>query len=380
MTDNIKDMSEDTLRYNLTIKAREWARETYTRKDTIKEKEKAVVELVRDPTFINYVAKLISSKPEIKTTVQTNMSRHVPVADIDYDSYLPYQWGSEYIQIKDEAEELESFIMSKEMIPYLIESEKGMGKTLLITDIALKHKIPLITMSCSSGTRTADLEGRTHVDEQGSYYQLGVLPTAIELANHFGHAILFLDEINALENELQKRLNPILDERRNIYVNGKLYKLNKDCRLSIVAAMNPVTYTGVNTLNEDLKSRFAGKVWNHSVKQQIDNAVNWNIDGQDKDTIEALKISMITLCENMRNLRIKGELSYSLSIRDIKQFVSVLSMFAKGLDLTVPKIYERVVSKTLRTTILNHKLDTDEERKSMAKLLYDVLGVEVMMD
>ena len=264
--------------------------------------------------------------------------------------------------------------------PYLIESEKGMGKTLLISDIALKHKIPLITMSCSSGTRMSDLEGRTHVDEHGSYYQLGVIPTAIELANHFGHAILFLDEINALDNELQKRLNPVLDERQSIYVNGKLYKLNDNCKLSIVSAMNPVTYTGVNTLNEDLKSRFAGRVWNHSIKDQIDHAVDWTIDGQTGEFISDMKEKVIILCENMRNLRIKGEISYSLSIRDIKQFVDVLRMFGKGKTFDdgnggKTDDYFKVMRKVLQTTVVNHKLDTEEERNSMGKLLYDIFAV-----
>ena len=377
------DETIDNIRYELTNQAKEWARSSYSRKNIIKDKEKTAVDLVRSEGFLNYVGKLIDNKPEpTKMSKQTNLTRRVPVADIDYNSYLPFKWGVEYVQIDDEAEELEMFIMADKANskPYLIESEKGMGKTLLISDIALKHKIPLITMSCSSGTRMSDLEGRTHVDEHGSYYQLGVIPTAIELANHFGHAILFLDEINALDNELQKRLNPVLDERQSIYVNGKLYKLNDNCKLSIVSAMNPVTYTGVNTLNEDLKSRFAGRVWNHSIKDQIDHAVDWTIDGQTGEFISDMKEKVIILCENMRNLRIKGEISYSLSIRDIKQFVDVLRMFGKGKTFDdgnggKTDDYFKVMRKVLQTTVVNHKLDTEEERNSMSKLLYDIFAV-----
>ena len=387
MAEDNMDNTMDNIRYELTKEAREWARNTYTRKNIVKDKEKAAVELVRSDAFLSYVSKLVQNKP---TTAKVDpvqpTSRKVPVADIDYKSYLPTKWGVDYVDIDGEAEELEMFIMADKdnAKPYLIESEKGMGKTLLINNIALDNNIPLATLSCSSSTRMSDIEGRTHVDDHGSYYQLGIVPTAIELANHYGHAILFLDEINALDNELQKRLNPVLDERQSIYVNGKLYSLKPDAKLSVVAAMNPVTYSGVNTLNEDLKSRFAGRVWNHDLQVQLDNAVDWSIKGQPDSFISDIKSKIVTLCENMRSLRIQGEVSYSLSIRDVKQFVDVLRMFGKGKTFDdgnggKTDDYFIVMKKVLNTTVINHKLDTVDERKAVAKLIYDVFGVEVFV-
>lgn len=383
----------DNIRYELTLEAREWARNNYSRKNVIKDKEKAATEFVRSDSLLNYVNKLVaaqSSQPKSTKDPkpQTNLSRIVPVASIDYDSYMPHKWGVEYVEIDGEARELEAFIMAdKESAkPYLIESEKGMGKTLLINDICLENNIPCITLSCSSGTRMTDLEGRTHVDENGSYFQLGIIPTAIELANHFGHCCLFLDEINALDNELQKRLNPVLDERQSIYVNGKLYRLKDDCKLSVVAAMNPVSYSGVNTLNEDLKSRFTGRVWKHDLQSQLDNAVSWNIDTIPQPMrdiiVNDLKVKIVTLCENMRRLRISGEISYSLSVRDIKQFVDVLRMFSKGKDFDdghggCSSEYYDTLSRVLNTTVTNHKLDSEEERKAVSKLLQDIFGVDV---
>lgn len=386
-----EDTNMDNIRYELTLEAREWARNNYSRKNVIKDKEKAATEFARSEYLLNYVNKLVKQKvkPSSKAAdpvVQTNISRVVPVASIDYDSYLPHKWGVEYVEIDGEARELESFIMADKAYakPYLIESEKGMGKTLLINDICLENNIPCITLSCSSGTRMTDIEGRTHVDENGSYFQLGIIPTSIELANHFGHAVIFLDEINALDNELQKRLNPVLDDRQSIYVNGKLYRLKEDSKLSIVAAMNPVSYSGVNTLNEDLKSRFTGRVWKHDLQSQLDNAVTWDIDTIPQPmrdiVVTDLKAKIITLCENMRNLRVQGDISYSLSVRDVKQFVDVLRMFSKGKDFDdghggMNDEYFDTLSRVLHTTVINHKLDSDEERKAVAKLLEDIFGI-----
>ena len=60
------------------------------------------------------------------------MNTGIPVLPIDYDQYSPDNidvWD-EYIPISDEKERLTMAIMEG-TIPYLIESEKGQGKTLL---------------------------------------------------------------------------------------------------------------------------------------------------------------------------------------------------------------------------------------------------------
>ena len=366
----------DTLRYNLTCKGKEWARNNYTRKDVIKEKETAVVSMLRSNEFLAYMQSIITTAPTTMTTplppppiiqVDPMTGRKVPVADIDFDSYMPYKWGSEYIEISDEARDLEHFIMNTDL-PYLIESEKGMGKTLLVTDIALKHNLPLVTLSCSSGTKISDLEGRIHIDERGSYYQLGIIPLAIELANKYKQALIFFDEINALETELQKRLNPVLDERRNILVNGKLYKLNANCKLSIVGAMNPSTYGGVNTLNEDTKSRFVGRTWRHGVREQLDNVIDWaGVSPENKEHI-------VTLCDNIRSMRVGGKLTYSLSTRDIKQLVNVMKTYHNI------KTEDEALRKALETCVLNHKFDNIDERISISKLIYDIFAIQIQVD
>jgi hypothetical protein len=162
--------------------------------------------------------------------------------------------------------------------------------------------------------------------------------------------------------------------------------LKDDCKLSVVAAMNPISYSGVNTLNEDLKSRFTGRVWKHDLQSQLDNAVSWNIDTIPQPMrdiiVNDLKVKIVTLCENMRRLRISGEISYSLSVRDIKQFVDVLRMFSKGKDFDdghggCSSEYFDTLSRVLNTTVTNHKLDSEEERKAVSKLLQDIFGVDV---
>ena len=113
----------------------------------------------------------------------------VPTIPLDFEEYDPSRidvWD-EYVSIKDEKKRLTQAIMNEE-IPYLIESEKGQGKTLLVHTICKENNIALIDEPVGSGTRKSDLIGTKELNRDGTAFALGILPKAIEVANHFGHA------------------------------------------------------------------------------------------------------------------------------------------------------------------------------------------------
>jgi len=108
--------------------------------------------------------------------------------------------------------------------PLCFVGPKGTGKTLVIAHFASENKIPIIQYDCSENTRKGDLIGRYILRGDETEYQLGVLPTAIELANEAGKAILVLEELNALAPNMQKQLNQLLDWRRHVFAdNGKTF-------------------------------------------------------------------------------------------------------------------------------------------------------------
>lgn len=299
------------------------------------------------------------------TTVSNIKSRTVPTATIDYDRYKPYKWGTDYVPIADEADDLEQYVLSPDTFThYLITSEKGMGKTLLVYHIALKHDIPIIMLSCSSATRESDLLGKTQLDTDGSYFQLGILPIAVELANHYGKCIIYLDELNALDEQMQKILNSLLDERRCVIANGKEYRVRDGCKLQAIATTNPLGL-GTNTIIEDLKSRFPfGREWVYS--NDHFNVFAWSMPDEDKTLF-------MRFAEDLRALRIKDSLSYSLSTRDMKA-INTAYVIAKAKH---GENKDKIISTVLKTCVLNHKFDTTEERDSVKRLAYDVFGVDV---
>ena len=196
----------------------------------------------------------------------------IPTVAINYDQYDPKNidvWDT-YIPIDDEKQRALDAVLSART-PYLIESEKGQGKTLLIYTICKENNIALIEEQVGRGTRITDLFGSKEINRDGTLFNLGIFPKAIEVANHFGHACLYCDEGNTQDPEIQKLWNRICDGRKSVFVNGKNYKLNPNCKLSIVWTTNPVTYAGINSMPEDLRSRFIGDVWDYPSNEQIKN-------------------------------------------------------------------------------------------------------------
>ena len=178
------------------------------------------------------------------------------VNKINFDVYSPenIEDMGDYIDLHGERKRLEK-VIERANKPYLIYGAKGIGKTSLVHSICRDKKYGLVELNCSAGTNNARLEGRLQVDSEGSYFERGILPIAFEASNHFKHIVLYIDEIGALNHDIQKWLNRPLDKRNSCSAGGRTYKLNPDCKMSIVATTNPIEYAGVNNLTEDLRSR-----------------------------------------------------------------------------------------------------------------------------
>jgi len=382
-------MTED-IRYDLTVKAREIARNNYARKSIAEERAKHYIELVRDPEFLAYI-KGLTQPPEQQTTGQIDFSsleqpQTIPTTttpttttpttahttsnvsefgEIDYDQYKPFKWGT-YVELNDEREKLLEQFNQDNPYPYLIEGDKGLGKTLCVYDVNYETNTHLVFYACSSGTRVGDLLGRYQVNENGSYFDLGILPRAILCANKFKKACLYLDEINALEPEVQKIINPIADDRRMIVANNKQFRLNEDSTLVLIASMNPSYYAGVNQLTEDMRSRFIGDVWSYPSSSELRSLVDWT-DIPESTVIDPL----LQLVQDTHSSRVKGDVEYVLSPRDVVQFTGVYRMWnKKGLDAV------QTLKRSIHTCLLV-KYGDSTEREFVKTSAQDTFGVNL---
>jgi MoxR-like ATPase len=292
------------------------------------------------------------------------------VNEINFDIYSPenIEDMGNYIDLHGERQRLEK-VIERANKPYLIYGAKGIGKTSLVHSICKDKKYGLVEVNCSAGTNIARLEGRLQIDNDGSYFERGIIPIAFEASNHFKHVVLYIDEIGALNVDIQKWLNRPLDKRNSCSAGGKTYKLNPNCKLSIIATTNPIEYAGVNNLTEDLRSRFIGRVWDYPSADEMTKIIDWT------DIPEgAVKEPLLTLAQDTYGLRIKGDTEYVLSTRDIIQFVEVYRDLLEDYDDDDPNIISNVLLETIHETIMIKYTDP-HERELIKARVQETFGV-----
>ncbi len=289
----------------------------------------------------------------------------IPTVPVNFDLYKPIRFGK-YIEMGNEISMLENAIENG--LPFLMEGEKGVGKTMAVTEACARTDTALVTFSCSSGTTMGDILGREHLYNGDSVFQLGVLPTAILCANKSKNkrAVLYLDELNALDPEIQKMLNPVIDDRRCIYVNNERYALDDGVKFTIIATQNPSYYSGVNPLNEDLRSRFVGKVIEYPTSEQISDVIDWTDIDED-----SIKQPLLSLAVDTLSMKKESKIDYVISVRDISLFTKLYRSF-----LTMKLSPDECLINAIECGILIKYADA-EEREVVRSRAQDTFGVNV---
>ena len=276
------------------------------------------------------------------------------VDTINFDDFSPENIDDmgEYKEHGHERRRLEKIIERGDK-PYLIYGAKGIGKTALIHSICKDKGVDLVEYSCGMGTSRADLQGKTQVDENGSYYERGFFPLCFEVANHFGHAVGYLDEIGALEEDIQKWTNRPLDSRKSCSAGGRTYRLKEGCTLSFITTTNPIEYAGVNNLTEDLRSRLIGVKQPYPSAEEVEKIIDWT-----DIPIDTVKEPLLTFAQDTFVSRKKGNIDYVLSPRDIIQFVDSYRDLKEDFpDWAISDI----LAETIREAVIIKYTDPQEE-------------------
>jgi hypothetical protein len=218
----------------------------------------------------------------------------------------------------------------------LVKGPKGDGKSLSFVFWAHSTKTPIIKVKCSEDVKDKHLTGSFILRPGETPFILGPLPTAIDIANEYGRAILVFEEINALTPQAQKQLNELLDFQREVSIAqiSKTYRLSDNANLWCVATMNPSVYGGTYDLNEDLRSRFSEVEIDYPKHGQEVKIINANVPFSEvtiKDTNKATYDEFVKNCINLANETRKGGMGYSLSSRDVVR--AVRGVFQLGLSV-----------------------------------------------
>jgi nitric oxide reductase NorQ protein len=200
-------------------------------------------------------------------------------------------------------------------VPLIMVGPKGVGKSLSVFAFAARERIPLITYSCSEDTRASNLVGSLTLRADETPFICGPLTAAIETANKHGRAILLLEEINALSPQTQKMLNGVADFRKRVEAPaaGRVFELAPGAQLGVMGTMNFSAYGGVNSLNEDLKSRFSMLPLGYPATDDERTLVTGELESAKVHVAPDTVARMLRLAVETRT----SQFEYALSPRDV---------------------------------------------------------------
>lgn len=200
-----------------------------------------------------------------------------------------------------------------------------------------------------SGTKTVFVEG--------------IIPQA---ARYGG--ILLLDEINVYPQDVQIRINELLDDRRTLTLqenNNEVIKAHPD--LLVVAAMNPPESSdATNQLIPQLRSRFTKNLWlpAPTESEQLEFVQKkLAIPSQEFARIRPDVDRAIKVNGSLRELEKKGSIDYSPTLREV---FTIASDLRNGLSL----------KEALLADVYN-KYYNEDERSLVAGAIHAKTGLNI---
>ena len=119
-------------------------------------------------------------------------------------------------------------------------------------------------------------------------------------------------------------------------------------------------------MTEDLRSRFVGSVWDYPSEVDLAKVIDWT-----DISFDLVKKPLLQLVQDIHALRMKGDLEYALSIRDVAQFCEHLRQISKETPLTAKPI-ETVISEAIIV-----KFSDPTERELVKIRANDTFGVRL---
>lgn len=323
-----------------------------------------------------------SSVKESIDKVEKPRTNSILYAPVDYKhNFIPRKIGGNYVDLTGLRAELMNHILSDESpAPILLIGDKGTGKTQLVHDIAyeLYEKGICGGMNTMQGTyntsdkhiigynRLRGLEGET---------VKGSAVNAIEGANLVADDgklwIHYIDEFPNMANEPSLIYAPLLDGRREIQTqDGTIWKLNDNAKLVIIASGNPTHYSGVQTLQEALLSRFVGFHIGQTNEEGLREIIDFKQYGIEDDVSKPL----LQLVIDIHNMRTRSDVDYSISTRDVILFCKD---YHARLNMYTPKVTaSQALQQSIEKCIL-FKFQTKQERDLIKTSINDTFGISM---
>ena len=353
-------------------------KEVYSRKYEQKKYNNVLKKLMSSDGFVDGL-QLIQGQIPYPTTTGTTPPKPTPTTSsnvqrfpIHYNQELLERiapenlrsWGK-YIPIGSEMKRLEERIIHGKY-PYLLEGDKGIGKTLMIHTLAKKLGYALVEIRCNDSIKERHLFGAPQIDESGSFFMAGKLTHAYKALPIYKKVMIHFDDLGALSLEMQVAILSMCDARQSIDVNGIEMTVPDGCHLFIVGTTNPASYGAINPIQEALRSRCIGEILPYPKQDGMKKILDWK--GIPIDTVQE---PLLTVASNTHDLRIKNDVDYVISPRDIEQFAECYRD-----NIKLKKTHKVALEECIRQTILIKYADASE-RELIRVRCQETFGVTV---
>lgn len=158
----------------------------------------------------------------------------------------------------------------KNQLPLMIKGPTGCGKSQLVHFMSDKFKVPLVQVACNEDTSSADLLGRFLIKGGETVWQDGPVTRALRQGG-----ILYLDEIAEAREDVVVALHPLLDHRREVYLDRVNEVIRAPKNFMCVASFNPGYQQSFKDLKPSTRQRFVNLVMNYlEADKEIDLLVS----------------------------------------------------------------------------------------------------------
>jgi cobaltochelatase CobS len=213
----------------------------------------------------------------------------------------------------------------------LLLGDTGTGKTSAVRYMAQELNERYRRFPMSDATDVTALIGQMLINEQGTFFQKGVVYDCMETGKW-----LLLDEINAALPEIRLRLNSIYAIDEGVLIvpenEGEVIPRHKHFRL--FATANPYSYAGVKEMNQAIMSRFDVVLWIDYLPETTEHEL----------LLETVRVKpdvgmrMVKAANKVRQARkTDQEIRFPMSFREIRAWAMAAQRFgvAQAAEFTV---------------------------------------------
>lgn len=223
----------------------------------------------------------------------------------------------------------------------IIVGPQGCGKSELAKWFAATKKRPMLTLNCAMVRETKDWMGWRSIDEGRLIWEKSGFVRACEK----GGVIVLLDEFNRLHASLHNSIYPLLDDRRESYIEELSETIKVGPKTIFFSTVNiGLSHTGTFIMDSSMEDRWGIRIDVSFLSAAKEREVIMNKTGLDEDL--AGRLTRLAADVRKRTTGIGASFSRAISTRQLlraaelmKRMKSARMKVTGALDYTITPFY-----------------------------------------